>query len=98
MGAGLLIANFDRIILNVAFVFTLRNSGVSLVSTDMPEANTLTIVVMATMAQHVREVISDRTKRALSELMKQGMVLGTPANLTPEAIEKGREVRRQNAR
>ena len=31
----------------------------------MPEANTLTIGVMATMAQHEREVIGDRTRKAL---------------------------------
>lgn len=50
------------------------------------------------MALHEREVISDRTKKALAEKKKQGFVLGKPENLTPEAIEKGREVRQQNAR
>ena len=94
----MLIAKLDRLSRNVAFVFALRDSGVGFVCADMPEANTLTIGVMATMAQHEREVISERTKRALAELKKQDMVLGTPENLTLEAIEKGREVRRHNAR
>lgn len=97
-GAVLLIAKLDRLTRNVAFIFTLRDSGVQFVCADMPEANTLTIGVMATMAQHEREVISDRTKKALAEKKKQGFVLGKPENLTPEAIEKGREVRQQNAR
>ncbi|MFB9297002.1 recombinase family protein [Persicitalea jodogahamensis] len=97
-GAVLLIAKLDRLSRNVAFVFALRDSGVPFICADMPEANTLTIGVMATMAQHEREVISERTKRALAELKKRGVVLGTPENLTPEAIAKGRDVRRHNAR
>ena len=97
-GAVLLIAKLDRLTRNVAFIFALRDSGAEFVCADMPEANTLTIGVMATMAQHEREVISDRTKKALAEKKKQGWVPGTPANLTPEAIAGGRAVRRRNAR
>ncbi len=97
-GAVLLIAKLDRLSRNVSFVFALRDSGVAFVCADMPEANTLTIGVMATMAQHEREVISERTRLALAELKKQGVILGTPENLRPEAITKGQQVRRQNAR
>jgi DNA invertase Pin-like site-specific DNA recombinase len=97
-GAVLLIAKLDRLSRNAGFVFALRDSGVAFVCADMPEANTLTIGVMATMAQHEREMISERTRRALAELRKQGTELGSPQNLTPEAIDKGREVRRHNAR
>ena len=53
-GAVLLIAKLDRLTRNVAFIFTLRDSGAAFVCADMPEANTLTIGVMATMAQHDR--------------------------------------------
>jgi len=53
-GAVLLIAKLDRLTRNVAFIFALRDSGVAFVCADMPEANTLTIGVMATMAQHER--------------------------------------------
>jgi len=53
-GAVLLIAKLDRLTRNVAFIFALRDSGVAFVCADMPEANTLTIGVMATMAQHDR--------------------------------------------
>ena len=53
-GAVLLIAKLDRLTRNVAFIFALRDSGAEFVCADMPEANTLTIGVMATMAQHDR--------------------------------------------
>ncbi len=88
-GATLLIAKLDRLTRNVAFVFTLRDSGVSFICCDMPEANTLTIGILATMAQHEREMIADRTRRALAEKKKRGFVLGTPANLTEQAKRKG---------
>ncbi len=97
-GAVLLIAKLDRLTRNVAFIFALRDSGVAFVCADMPEANTLTIGVMATMAQYEREVISDRTKKALAEKKRLGFVLGRPENLTPEAIDEGRRVRKRNAR
>ena len=97
-GAVLLIAKLDRLTRNVAFIFALRDSGAQFVCADMPEANTLPIGVMATMAQHEREVISDRTKKALAEKKNQGFVLGRPENLTPTAIEMGRGVRQRNAR
>ena len=97
-GGVLLIAKLDRLTRNVAFIFTLRDSGVEFVCADMPEANTLTIGVMATMAQHEREVIGDRTRKALAEKKKAGFVLGKPENLTLEAVQKGLQVRQQNAR
>lgn len=97
-GGVLLIAKLDRLTRNVAFIFTLRDSGVEFVCADMPEANTLTIGVMATMAQHEREVIGDRTRKALAEKKRAGYVLGKPENLTPVAVQKGLAVRQQNAR
>ncbi|MFT4030866.1 MAG: recombinase family protein [Siphonobacter sp.] len=96
--AILLIAKLDRLTRNVAFIFTLRDSGVEFVCADMPEANTLTIGIMATMAQYERELIADRTKKALAEKKRQGVKLGNPANLTPETIEKSRRIRQINAR
>ncbi|GAB4019475.1 recombinase family protein [Spirosoma migulaei] len=97
-GAVLLIAKLDRLTRNVAFIFTLRDSGVEFVCADMPEANTLTIGVMATMAQYEREVIGERTKKALAEKKKAGFVLGKPENLTEQAVGKGLEIRQHNAR
>lgn len=60
-GATLVIAKLDRLSRDAAFILELKNAGVSFVACDMPEANTLTIGIMAVMAQHEREVCSSRT-------------------------------------
>lgn len=49
----------------------------------MPDANTLTVGIFATLAQHERELISGRTKAALDAKRAQGIRLGSPQNLTP---------------
>ena len=64
----------------------------------MPQANSITIGIMAVLAQDERERISQRTKAALQELKKKGVQLGNPQNLNLPAIEKGRLVRQENAR
>lgn len=95
--ATLLIAKLDRLSRNASFIFTLRDSKVEFVCCDMPNANSVTIGIMAVLAQDERERISLRTKSALTELKKQGKKLGTPDNLTKTAREKSLKVRKQNA-
>lgn len=97
-GATLLIAKLDRLSRNAGFIFALRDSGVDFLACDMPDANTLTVGLFAVIAQHERETISKRTRDALQAKKARGAQLGTPANLTTEAVAKGREVRQQNAR
>lgn len=97
-GAKLLIAKLDRLSRNVAFVMTLRDSGVDFVACDLPDANTLTVGIMVTFAQHEAERGSERTKAALAQKKAQGFKLGKPENLTKIAIEKGREIRVRNAK
>lgn len=96
--ATLLIAKLDRLSRNAAFIFTLRDTQVKFKCVDMPEANSVTIGIMAVLAQDERERISKRTKDALAELIKQGVKLGSPENLTKEARQKGLEARMKNAR
>lgn len=91
-GARLVIAKLDRLSRNAAFIFELRNSGVDFVCADMPDANTLTIGIFATLAQHERELISQRTRSALAAKKAQGATLGKPENLTDTARAKGRAV------
>lgn len=78
VGATLIIAKLDRLSRNVSFVFALKDSGVEFVACDLPMFNTLTLAVFCGLAQQERELISQRTKAALSELKAQGKRLGRP--------------------
>jgi DNA invertase Pin-like site-specific DNA recombinase len=65
-GATLVIAKLDRLSRNVAFLAALQDAGTKFVAADMPEANELTLHIMAAMAQAERKAISKRTKEALA--------------------------------
>ena len=75
-GATLLVAKLDRLSRNLAFIATLQDAGVRFVAADMPEANELTVHIMAAMAQHERKAISKRTKEALAAAKAKGTKLG----------------------
>jgi len=76
--AKLVIAKLDRLSRNLAFVATLMESGVEFVAVDNPHANKLTIHILAAVAQHEREMISERTKAALAAARPRGTQLGNP--------------------
>lgn len=104
--AILLIAKLDRLSRSVRFLFELKESGAKIACCDLPELNTLTLGLFATIAEHEKELIGQRTKTALQEARKQGKIGGNPSishgNQNPDhqkkASEKGLEVRRANAR
>jgi DNA invertase Pin-like site-specific DNA recombinase len=75
-GATLIVAKLDRLSRNVAFLATLQESGTRFVAADMPEANELTIHIMAAVAQAERKAISTRTKEALAVARARGIQLG----------------------
>ena len=56
--ATLVIARLDRLARNVHFISGLMESGVDFVTVDMPQANRLTIHILAAVAEHEREAIS----------------------------------------
>jgi len=76
--ATLLIAKLDRLTRNVGFLEKLKASGVKFVCCDMPEANELTIGLMAQLAEFELQLISERTKAALAAAVERGVQLGNP--------------------
>jgi DNA invertase Pin-like site-specific DNA recombinase len=98
--ATLIVAKLDRLSRNAAFLMTLRDSGVDFVAADLPEANTMTVGVMAVVAQHEREAISYRTKAALAAAKARGKRLGGFRAAAPNIVtyqRKGTEGARQRA-
>ncbi len=85
-GSVLVIAKLDRLSRNATFLLALRDSGVRFVAADMPDANELTVGIMALVAQQEREAISKRTKEALQAAKRRGTVLGNPNGA--EALRK----------
>jgi Resolvase, N terminal domain len=66
-GATLIIAKLDRLARNVAFVSNLMESGVEFVAVDFPQANRLTVHILAAVAEHEREMISHQGRSGRRE-------------------------------
>ena len=96
-GCRLVIAKLDRLARNVKFVSTLMESGVDFVACDNQNANTLTIHILAAVAEDEAKRISERTKAGLAVAKARGTKLGTPENLTMEARMRGGETMRKRA-
>jgi DNA invertase Pin-like site-specific DNA recombinase len=76
----------DRLARNVHFISGLMEAGVEFVAVDKPTANKLMLHMLAAFAEHEREMISDRTRKALAAAKARGVVLG----------ENGRKLARRN--
>ena len=75
-GAVLVIAKLDRLARNARFLLELQDSSIKFVCCDMPEANDLTVGIMACLAQYESKLISERTKAALQAAKARGVKLG----------------------
>lgn len=96
--AVLLVAKLDRLARNVAFLAALMESRVRFQAVDLPTADEFTLHILAAVAQKEATAISTRTREALKAKKSRGFELGTPANLTAAAREKGSVTVQRNAK
>jgi len=94
--AKLVIAKLDRLSRNLAFIAALMESGVEFVAVDNPHATKLTVHILAAVAEHEREMISERTKAALRAAKARGTRLGNPE--LAKAAKRGTAAVKANAR
>lgn len=86
--ARLIIAKLDRLARNVAFIANIMDSGVDFIACDMPEASRLTLHILAAVAEHEREMISNRTREALAAAKARGQQLGNPRPAPAAALAR----------
>jgi DNA invertase Pin-like site-specific DNA recombinase len=77
-GAKLIISRLDRLSRDPVFLLSLRDAGIDFTAVDMPNANRMTVGVMALVAEQEREATSQRTKAALAAARARGVKLGNP--------------------
>ena len=92
--ATLVIAKLDRLARNVHFLSGLMESNVDFIACDNPNANKLTIHILAAVAEDEAKRISERTRAALAAYKARGGRLGAARpdgrRLTPELGARGR--------
>lgn len=95
--AKIVIAKLDRFSRKVSFIAGIMEQGISLVVAEMPNATDFQLHIFAALAQEERRLISERTRSALAEAKKRGVVLGSNGRVLAErnrqqALETARQM------
>ena len=77
--ATLVIAKLDRLSRNASFLFKLNEEGTKIACCDLPDLNTLTLGIFATIAQYEAEIIRERTIAGLAVARAKGKKIGRKA-------------------
>lgn len=92
-GFTLLVAKLDRLSRNLHFITALQNSKVDFLAVDTPHATPFLIHILVAVAEHERNMISNRTKLALEAARARGVKFGNPRY--EKAIPKANEAWKQ---
>ena len=82
--AKLVIAKLDRFSRKVSFIASIMEQGIGLIVAEMPNATDFQLHIFAALAQEERRLISERTRNALVEAKKRGVVLGRNGKVLAE--------------
>ena len=97
-GAKLVIAKLDRLSRDAHFMLGLEKAGVDFVAAAMPNANRLTVGIMAMAAEEERRMISARSKGALAQAKARGKVLGGYRGATTTEAGRAAQTARAQAK
>jgi DNA invertase Pin-like site-specific DNA recombinase len=102
--AVLVIAKLDRLARSVAFVSNLMEAGIDFQAVDFPQANRLTVHILASVAEHEARIISERTTAALRVARTRGVKLGgfrgrvgTPENCARATVARSAKANQRAA-